>query len=152
MVFGKLQTVTLNDYAAEWKANAVIPADNLDESSRGVPNLHAKWLHFHAAERLRFRRLELDYKTLYNHKYQWYNGKMIDEDRLKLGWPPNPVKILPSAISRHIDADPDIQTLVKAKILAEETCRFLEEVVSQINKRGFHISNTINYLKWKMGV
>jgi hypothetical protein len=148
----EVHTMTLDEYFDEWKKDAPLVKDDLDTEAREVPNLHAKWLRFHTTERLRYRKLELDYKTLYNHKFQWYSGKMIDEDRLKLGWPPNPVKLMPTAIPRHIDADPDIQTNIKGKILAEETCRFLEEVVSQINKRGFHISNAINFLKWKMGV
>jgi hypothetical protein len=144
--------MTLDNYVAEWKKDAPIPPDDLDTSSRDTPMLHAKWLHYHVTERIRYRKLELDYKRLYNNKYQWYAGKMIDEDRKKLGWPPNQVKLITSAIPRHIDADPDVQLLVDAKNLCEETTRFLEEVVAQINKRSFHISNATAYLKWKMGV
>jgi hypothetical protein len=114
--------------------------------------LHAKWWRFYAEERLRFRKLDLDYKKLFSQKHQWYAGKMVDEDRVKLGWPPNPLKLMPAAIPRAIDADADVQTFVKTKIMAEETLRFLEDVIAQINKRGFHISNAINYLKFKMGV
>jgi len=144
--------MTLDDYLGEWKKDAPIPADDLDASARNVPMLHAKWWRFYAEERLRFRKLELDYKKLFSQKYQWYAGKMVDEDRVKLGWPPNPLKLMPAAIPRAIDADADVQTFVKTKIMAEETLRFLEDVIAQINKRGFHISNAINYLKFKMGV
>lgn len=144
--------MTQDEYCAEWKKDAPIPVTDLDESARNAPMLHAKWLHFHVAERLRFRKLEREYKLLYNQKFQWYGGKMIDEDRVKLGWPPNPVKLLPTAIPRHIDADPDIQKLGTEKARVEEALRFLEEVVAQINKRSFHIGNAIAYLKWKMGV
>jgi hypothetical protein len=144
--------MTLDDYFDEWQKDAPIPPDDLDKSSRDVPLLHAKWWRFYASERLHFRKVEMEGKTLYNHLYQWYAGKMIDEDRLKLGWPTNPLKVLPAGISRHIDADTRMQDLVRRKVLLEETLRFLEDVVAQINKRGFHISNAVNFLKFKMGV
>lgn len=144
--------MTIDQYLDEWKKDAPIPPADLDEAARNVPMLHAKWWKFYAEERLRFRKLDLDYKLLYNNKYQWYNGKMIDEDRIKLGWPINPVKLLPTAIPRHLDADRDVQTLVKSKGLLEETLKFLEDVIKQINGRGFHIANAVNFLKFKMGV
>lgn len=144
--------MTLDEYLLEWSKDGPIPADDLDTSARNVPMLHAKWWRYYAGERLRFRKLDLEYKTLYNNKFQWYNGKMIDEDRLKLGWPTNPVKVLPAAIPRYLDADVEIQTLMKSKIMLEETLKFLEDVIKQINGRGFHIANAINFLKFKMGV
>jgi hypothetical protein len=144
--------MTLDDYFKEWAKDAPVPADNLDESARQVPYLHAKWYRFWSTERLLYKKLDFEYKVLYNHKYQWYNGKMIDEDRKALGWPPNPLKLLPVAIPRHMDADADIQKMLKQKVLAEETCKFLEDVVKQINGRGYYIATAVNFLKFKCGV
>ena len=61
-------------------------------------------------------------------------------------------RFCPAAIPRYLDADVEIQTLMKSKIMLEETLKFLEDVIKQINGRGFHISNAINFLKFKMGI
>ena len=145
-------TMTLDEYFDEWKKDAPIPADDLDNSARNVPVLHAKWWRFYAGDRLRFRKLDFEYKVLYNHKYQWYAGKMIDEDRVKLGWPVKPLKILSAAMPRHLESDVDLQNVNKQKAVLEETLKFLEDVIKQINGRGFHISNAVKFLAFKMGV
>jgi hypothetical protein len=144
--------MTLDEYFDQWKADAPIDPVDLDGAARHVPILHAKWWRFYTGERLNYRKLDFELKTLIQQKTLWYSGKMIDEDRLALQWPINPVKVLPNAMNRTIDADAQVQSLNKKKALAEETLKFLEDVIAQINKRGFHISNAINYLKFKMGV
>lgn len=143
--------MTLDQYLLEWAKDAEIPLDKLDEAARGVPYLHAKWWRFYSDERLRFRKADMEYKTLYNQKYEWYNGTMVDEDRVRLGWEPNHKRILAANVGRYLEADPDLQDKLKVKVYLEETLKFLEDVIKQINGRGFHISNTINYLKFKMG-
>jgi hypothetical protein len=144
--------MTLDQYHVEWLQDARLPADTLDESARNVPYLHAKWWRFYAEERLKYKKIDLEYKVLYKHKVEWYSGKMLDEDRLDLKWPVNPRKILPAQLTTYIDADADIQTLQRSRILSEETLRFLEDVIKQINGRGFHIKNTIDFLKFKNGL
>lgn len=146
-------TMTLDTYMDEWQRDAVISPDELDADARNVPLLHARWWRRYISERLRFKKLELDYKTLYHQKYEWYSGKMLDEDRIKLGWEPNPKLIrLREDIIRHIDADRDIQKLVGQRALVEETLRFLEDVIKSINKRGYDIKNAIDFLRFKSGV
>lgn len=142
----------MNSYLDEWAKDAPFDLADLANAARNVPILHAKWWRFYHTERLRHRQLDLQYKTLYNNKYKWYDGKLIDEDRLKLGWAPNSVKLLSAAIPRHLEADPDIQAMMKNKIVCEEHLKLLEDVIKQINGRGFHISNAVNFLKFQMGV
>lgn len=143
----------LSDYLDEWSSDAKLDADTLDVAARHVPMLHAKWWRYYVSERLTFRKLELDYKILYRRKYDWYGGKMDDDERIALQWEPQPLRLRQTGdISRHLDADPDVQALNARRAVTEETLRFLEDVIKAINKRGFDIKNSIDFLKFKMGM
>jgi hypothetical protein len=143
--------MSLEEYMLEWAKDAPIPKEHLDEVGRQVPYLHAKWWRYLTEAKLRLRKLELEYKTLYKNKFEWYNDKMIDEDRLKLGWEKNARKVLPAQIPMYIDADPDVQAKQRERILLDETVNFLIDVIKHINNRSYLVSNITNYLRFSMG-
>ena len=144
--------VTLDQYHIDWEKDAAINADDLDRDARNVPLLHAKWWKYYTTERLRYRKLDMEHKTLYRQKWEWYLGKLDDSERVKLGWQPQPLKILSANVSVYLDADHDLQENAKARVVLEETLRFLEDVIKVINKRGYDIKNAIDYLRFKMGM
>lgn len=143
--------MNIDTYHDEWSKDGPLRLDNLDEDARNVPFLHAKWWKYYSTERLRYKKLSFEYKTLYRQRWQWYAGKMTDDERTSLGWDPQPLKILSTDMSTYLDGDPLIQTAQARLALAEETCRFLEDVIKSINNRNYTIKNTIDYLRFKMG-
>ena len=145
--------MTLEQYHDEWAVNAEIQLDRLDVEASHVPILHARWWRYYTTERLRYRKLEFELQTLRHYKYEWYSGKMDDSERIKLGWTPQPKLIrLKEAIDRHVNADPDVFQARKEAAVQEETLKFLEDVIKSINKRGYDIKNTIDFLRFKSGV
>lgn len=144
--------VTLDQYLELWEQDAAIRADALDEDARNVPLLHAKWWKFYARERLLYKKSELEYKTLYRQRWEYWAGKLDDAERTKLGWPVQPLKVLSQNMQTYLDGDSVLQEAVKKRTMAEEKCRFIEDVLKSINNRGFAIKNAIDFLKFKMGV
>jgi hypothetical protein len=144
--------MTLDQYLAEWESDAVFDLTELDKAARQVPILHAKWWRFYSHERLKHRALDIQSKLLIRQKWEWYMGKLDDEERKTLGWPVWALKVYPTNIQMYMDADTQIQDLAKRKALQEETLKFLEDVVKSINNRNFAISNAINWTKFKMGM
>jgi hypothetical protein len=144
--------LTLDQYMTEWATDAVIPKDALDEASRQIPYLHGKWWKYLLAAKLHLKKIELEYKILYRNKVEWYTDKMLDEDRLKLKWPARDGrKILPAQLAMYIDADTDVQELMRRKTLADETANFLIDVIKHVNGRGFIISNMVKFLAFSQG-
>lgn len=142
----------LDRYQKAWESDAPISNDELDAEARRVPTLHARWWRFYTDERLRFKELDLQLKVLTKEKWEWYSGKMLDEDRLKRGWEPNPRKVLSTNIPQYLDADADMQMLQREKSRVEETLRFLEDVIKSINNRGYLLKTSVDFLRFKMGV
>ena len=144
--------MTLDDYLNEWQKDAELDPAELDTAARNVPLLHAKWWKSYAAERLRYKKLDFDYKKLYQLRYEYWNGRLDDEVRNTHGWPVQPLKVLSPQLPIYLDADNVLQEVAKRRALIEETLRFLEDVIKQINHRGFHIKNAVDFLRFKMGV
>jgi Recombination, repair and ssDNA binding protein UvsY len=144
--------MTLSDYHTEWEKDAVIDPSDLDAAARNVPLLHARWWRYYTTERLRFKKIDMEFKSMYLLRYEYWNGRLDDTVREAQGWEVQPIKVLTPQLSVYLDADPVLQDLQKKKAVLEETLRFLEDVIKQINGRGFHISNAIKFLAFKMGV
>jgi hypothetical protein len=144
--------MTLSEYHTEWETDAVIDPSDLDAAARNVPLLHARWWRYYTTERLRFKKIDMEFKSMYLLRYEYWNGRLDDTIREAQGWDVQPIKVLTPQLSVYLDADPVLQDLQKKKAVLEETLRFLEDVIKQINGRGFHISNAIKFLAFKMGV
>jgi hypothetical protein len=63
-----------------------------------------------------------------------------------------PLKVLSPQLPVYLDADVVLQDLAKKRTLVEETLRFIEDVIKQVNHRGYHIKNAVEFLRFKMGV
>jgi hypothetical protein len=147
-----MAVMNLSDYLAAWETDAAIDPSELDAAARNVPLLHAKWWRHYTTERLRYKKLDLEFKSLYLLRYEYWNGRLDEDTRKAQGWDIQPLKVLTPQLPTYLDADPVLQELQKRKAVCEETLRFLEDVIKQINGRGYHIKNAIDFLKFKMGV
>jgi DUF1365 family protein len=143
--------MTLDEYLTEWSKDAVFDLTELDQAARHVPILHAKWWKYFSAERLRYKKLDIESKLLVRQKWEWYMGKMDDDERKQLGWPIWSLKVFPTNLSMYMDSDVLLQDFAKKKALAEETLKFLEDVIKNINVRNFAVKNAIDWCRFKSG-
>lgn len=144
--------MNISDYQKLWETDANVAPDQLDTEARNVPLLHAKWWKYYTNERLRYKMADMEYKTLYRQRWEYWLGKLDDDERTRMGWPPQPLKILQPQVDKYLDADPVLQEASKKKIMLEELLRFLEDVIKSINNRGFLLKTMMDFLKWKSGV
>lgn len=144
--------MTLDEYHAEWEQDAPLDLSNLDGNARDIYKLHAKWWKFYTAERMRFRKLDMDGKVLYRQRWEYWTGKLDDTEREAMGWPVQPLRILSANVSTYLDADPVIQAAAAKRIVVEEKLRFLEDVIKAVNNRNYAIKSAVDFAKFKMGV
>ena len=93
--------MALSDYQLQWSSDAEIHIDELEIAAANVPYLHAKWWKIYTAERLKLKKLDFEYKVLYRQRWEWYAGKLSDDERLHLKWDPQPLKILTMSPNRN---------------------------------------------------
>lgn len=142
----------LEHYQDEWEKDAPFDLSKLDEESRNVCILHARWWKYYTTERLRFKKLDYEYKAMYQLRMEYWNGRLDDVVRKEHGWPVQPLKVLSPQLPIYLDADSVLQDINKKRIYVEEVLRFLEDVIKAINHRNYTLSTALGFLKFKMGV
>jgi len=143
--------MTLDEIHEQWSKDAQIERDMLDDESRKIPQLHSKYFKFYSHERMRLKALEFEYKQLFKLKYEYYMGTIADEDLVEQGWEPNPLKILKADVQMYIDADDDVIALLQKKAMQQEKVDTLDQIIRNINTRGFQIKNAIDWVRFTNG-
>ena len=144
--------MTLIDYQTEWEKDAPFDVSILDEEARNIYILHSRWWKYYSMERLRFKKLDCEYKILYLLRMEYWNGRLDDGVRKEKGWPVQPLKVLTPQLPTYLDADPVLQEVALKRAYLEEVLRFLEDVIKVINNRNYALSTALGYMKFKMGV
>ena len=123
----------------------------LDLESLKIPQLHNKYLNFLQEERFNLKKMGFDFASLRRSKWEYYTGKISEEDLEEKGWEPFDLKILKSDVDMYLDADPDM-ILMKQKITyQEEKVFYLESVIKEIGQRNWEIRNAIEWRKFVSG-
>lgn len=141
----------LDDIMIVWEKDAKMDQTELGEESVKIPLLHHKYYKMFVDEGLLYKKLEMDYKSLYKLKYEYYMGILDQETMQERGWEPNSLKILKADLAVYTDADPDLQTLQARLDVQKQKMSFLESVIKTINNRGFLIKNAIDWERFKVG-
>jgi len=92
-----------------------------------------------------------DFASLRRSKWEYYTGKISEEDLEEKGWEPFNLKILKSDIDMYLDSDNDM-ILMKQKITyQEEKVFYLESIIKEISQRNWEIRNAIEWRKFVSG-
>lgn len=127
------------------------PTELGDESIR-IPKIHGKFLNIFHDESLVLRKLENDWRTLRKQKWEYYSGKMSQDELKALGWEPFAHRILRQDLDIYMDADPDLTKLNARIELQKAKVDYLDSTLKGINNRQWMIRNAIEWKKFLSGV
>lgn len=143
----------LEDILSQWEKDCIISND-LSESSRATPNLHAKYLQMLSVAKLQLHRAENSQKILLKQKWLYYNGKMSEEELKETGWNPDPfdgLKILKGEMDHYYDSDPEIQKSEDKIQYLKTTIDTLKEIIENLKWRHQTINNMIKWKQFEAG-
>ena len=123
----------------------------LDAESLKIPNLHSKYLAWWNEEKLNSKRHTQEYKQLYKLKWEYYSGKLSDEDLESLGWEQFHLKILRQDLNVYLEGDKDLCELESKIDYTKQKVEFLENIIKQIVGRGYLIKNAIDFMRFQTG-
>jgi len=131
-----------------------MPIDDteLDIESLKIPQLHNKYLNIFHDEKLILCKAETDYKSLLKTKWEYYTGKLDEEQLEEYGWEPFPFKILKNDIQLYLDADSELIKLKNKIQYQKEKVSYLESILKSINNRQWSIRGAIDWRKFISGV
>jgi hypothetical protein len=145
----------LQEILKMWKEDSVIDDMNLDEASRQSAKLHSKYLELLSVNRLKLKKLELEFKVLLKDKWLHLNGKMSKEDIDEKGWDYDPLKgltVLKGDMDYYYDSDPVIQEHQAKMQYLTELCDTLKEILENVKWRHQNIKNMIEWRKFTSGI
>lgn len=134
------------------KADLKIDGTELGDESIRIPQLHGKYLNIYHDECLVLRKLDADYNSLRKKKWEYYNGKLSQQELDQFGWEPFGHRILRQDIDIYMDADDDL-VKIRSKIeLQKAKVEYLDSTIKGINNRQWMIRNAIEWRKFMSGV
>ncbi|NDB82544.1 MAG: hypothetical protein EB127_07360 [Alphaproteobacteria bacterium] len=143
--------MTLNELIQQAKQDMVFDDTELDKESLRIPQLHNKYLNFYHEERLRFQGYKAQYSKMFKLKWEYYTGKLSENQLKELGWEPFDLKILRQDVDIYLEADKDLVELKNKMTMQEEKVEYLNSVLKGIMNRQFHIRDAIAWRKFMNG-
>ena len=135
-----------------WDVDSKIDDLELDLESLKIPQLHSKYMKIMNDESRILNRMMFTHKMLEKDKFEYYSGKMCEEDLEERNWKPLTLKILKGDISKYTEGDPDIiQNLVMIGDQREKV-GLLNSIIGSVNNRSFVITNAIKWKQFTNGI
>ena len=109
----------LDDVLKMWADDSNIDRTEPGKALIDIPKLHSKYLNILSQHRLLVKDAEFKYNRMKKLKWEYYTGKMGDDDLRKYGWAPFPFTIK-SEITTYMESDEDLNKFIASRMLHEE--------------------------------
>ena len=134
-----------------WAKDSVIDRTEPGKELINIPQLHSKYLNILSRHRLLVKETEFKYNKLKKVKWEYYTGKLDDDQLNQYGWEPFPF-ILKSEINTYFDSDEDLNKLMAQKIINEEIVDVCHNILKELNSRTYQLRDFISWEKFIQGV
>jgi len=141
----------LDDVLKMWTDDSNIDRTEPGKALIDIPKLHSKYLNILSQHRLLVKDAEFKYNRRKKLKWEYYTGKLDDDDLKKYGWEPFPFT-LKSDITTYLDADEDINKYLASKMMHEEVVDVCNAILKELNSRTFQLRSFIDWEKFIQGV
>jgi hypothetical protein len=94
---------------------------------------------------------EFKYNKMKRLKWEYYTGKLDDDELKTHGWEPFPFT-LKSDIATYLDSDDDINKFLANKLMHEEMVDICQSILKELNSRTFQLRDFIQWEKFIQGV
>ena len=141
----------IDDLLAEWAKDSVIDRTEPGKALLDIPKLHSKYLNILSTHRLLIRDAEFKYNRMKKLKWEYYTGKLDDDQLTKYGWEPFPF-VLKSDITTYLDADEDLSKYLAQRRMHEEIVEVCMSIMKELGARTFQLKDFISWEKFIQGV
>jgi len=130
-----------------WKKDSIVDQTEPGKELLNIPILHSKYLNLLVQHKILAKRALSDYNKMKRRKWEYYTGKMDQDDLEKYGWEPFPFT-LKSDINTYLESDDDLIDLLKKKAINDECVSALESIMSELKSRTFQLRDFISWEKF----
>ena len=141
----KLEPPSFENLIEQWEKDSEIDSTEPGKEIIRIPILHNKYNKFMSLHNLAAKRASLEYDRIKKLKWMYFTGKLDQEELDKLGWEPFRFT-LKSDISVYLDGDDDLNKLKRKKSYHEESAKFCENVMKELQSRTYQLKA---YMDWE---
>jgi hypothetical protein len=134
-----------------WRADSIIDRTEPGKELTNIPQLHSKYLNILSRHRLLAKEAEFKYNKMKKIKWEYYTGKLDDEQLKHYGWEPFPF-VLKSEITTYFDSDEDLNKYLASKIMHEEIVEVCQSILKELNSRTFQLRDFISWERFIQGI
>ena len=141
----------LEELLEMWRKDCDIDRTEPGKALLDIPKLHSKYLNILSRHRLLSKEAEFKYNKIKKLKWEYYTGKLDDDELKKHGWEPFPF-VLKSDITTYLDADEDLNKYIASKIMHDEIVDICQSVLKELNSRTYQLRDFISWEKFIQGI
>ena len=134
-----------------WEKDSVVDITEPSRELVKIPLLHSKYLNVLTRSKLASKKAQFDYLQLKKKKWEYYTGKLSQDELKEFGWEPFPFT-LKSDINLYLESDADLIKLLQKKIIHDEIVSVVEAIMTELNSRTFQLRDVIGWEKFINGV
>lgn len=138
---------TLEHVLKHWETDTDIDQTEPGKELLKIPKLHNKYLAILTKHKIASKKAQFDYLRMRKVKWEYYTGKMSQEELQSYGWEPFQFT-LKSDITTYLEADGDLIKLLEKKVYHEETISVLESILNELKQRTWQLRDFISWEKF----
>jgi len=141
----------LDEILEEWRKDSDIDRTEPGKALLDIPKLHSKYLNALSQHRMLAKQAEFNYNKWKKIKWEYYTGKLDDDELQKYGWEPFPF-VIKSDLSTYLESDEDLNKYMAKKAIHEEIVEVCTAILKELNARTFQLRDYISWEKFIQGI
>lgn len=141
----------LEDLLEMWRQDSMIDSTEPGKALLDVPKLHSKYLNILSRHRMLSKEAEFKANKMRKLKWEYYTGKLDDDDLKKHGWEPFPY-VLKAELNTYLESDEDINRQLATKLMHDEIVDVCQSIMKELNSRTYQLRAVIDWEKFIQGI
>lgn len=141
----------LDELLEMWRQDSIIDSTEPGKALLDVPKLHSKYLNILSRHRMLSKEAEFKANKMRKLKWEYYTGKLDDDELKKYGWEPFPY-VLKAELNTYLESDEDINRQLAAKLMHDEIVDVCQSIMKELNSRTYQLRAVIDWEKFIQGI
>jgi hypothetical protein len=142
--------MNLDEILESWKKDSEIDITEPSREITNIPKIHSRYLTEMTQHRIAAKKANFDYNKIKRKKWEYYTGKMSQEELDVEGWEPFRYT-LKSDISTYLESDKDLIRLLEKKVYHDECVSVCEAILKELNNRTWQLREHMTHERFIQG-
>lgn len=142
--------MNLDEILESWKKDSEIDITEPSREITNIPKIHSRYLSEMTQHRIASKKANFDYSKVKRKKWEYYTGKMSQEELEAEGWEPFRYT-LKSDITTYLESDKDLIRLLEKKVYHDECVGVCESILKELNNRTWQLREHMTHERFIQG-